>query len=470
MSNLERMLTLKRAKDDFPYFTHAIFSQSTDILKSGAWTDGEFIEDICRWLVVNKKTIRVSAKDHFKSMSFYAHIMWKILRLYFTNMSREIQYFSYKDSMSSYHLAKIKVAVMCNPFFRGVVDSKEQAEGIISYTWNGEKKLTVSPKGLLEFKRGIHCPDIYVDDAMQDPENKMILTKINRINQIMRNQIIDMAQDELHIVGTAQTNNDFYFDRNFTSRFAVRIMPAIINDAEKRVLWPEWMDYAELMAKKLERGEKVFNQEYLVSPVYSENAYFDREKLGRSINKSLKNYSTEQWEREMERRKNNDEETDTDRVGGWDLGKKSHPAHFTWFEKINKKRIQRHSKWFDNVDYTEQLEYIKTIIDACSLHTVYYDATRGELEMQAETGELPGELEPVHFTFKGKNSMANAWDKAITNGAIEILNDQRMIDQILIVNNDLQAPDTPEGHGDSFWSIALTFRDAEMEGVDITFM
>jgi hypothetical protein len=89
--------------------------------------------------------------------------------------------------------------------------------------------------------------------------------------------------------------------------------------------------------------------------------------------------------------------------------------------------------------------------------------------MLAEKGELGGECERVHFTHKGKFKMAGAFDRAITNKEIELLNIPRTLNQILIVNNELQAPDTPEGHGDSFWSIGLSFMDQEDEGTDITF-
>lgn len=432
-----------------------------DILKDGHWVGGDYVNDISGWLQQEPKTLRVSARDHFKSMSFYAHIMWKIYRLYFIDKSREINYFSYKESMASYHLAKIKTAIRCNPYFAGVIDLKNQAESVLSYSWDGKKKITVTPRGLLEFKRGIHCNDVYVDDPFQDPENKLVPTKIMRINQVMKTQILDMFQNECHIAGTAQTPQDFFFDEDFISRFSRRILPAIIDDKNKVVLWPEWASYDELMHKKLERGERVFNQEYLCSPVYSENAFVGNKERLLSVVGTGKNYSLDQWEREKH--------GDHDRVGGWDLGKKNHPAHFAVFEKRGKKRVQIHDKWFDHEDYVDQLDYIKAYTETMGIYRVFYDSTRGELDMLAETNELPPEFEGVHFTFKGKHKMAGAFDRAITNKEVELLNIPRTINQILIVNNELQAPESKEGHGDSFWSIAMTFLDDEGD-VDIDFM
>lgn len=457
--------------DGFPVFVEHVFCHSTDIMKDAKWTGGPFTADIAAWMSTNKKTLRVSAKDHFKSMSFYAHIMWKIFKLYYLEQSREINYFSYGESMAGYHIAKIKAAIKCNPYFENIIDLKSQADSVICYTWDGRKKLKVFPRGLLEFKRGIHCNDVYVDDPFQDPENKMIPTKILLINKTMKTQIMDMFQDEIHIAGTAQTNHDFFFDEDFVSRFSRRILPAVKDEKNCVALWPEWMNWDELMAKKRERGEKIFNQEYKCSPVYAENAFIDsKEKLYAAVSTKNRNYNADEWAKEVERREKAGEKDllDTDKVGGWDLGKKNHPAHFVIFEKRGKKRVQIHDKWFDHINYTDQLEHIKGMCEAMGVYKVLYDATRGELEMLEETGELGGEFEGVHFTFKSKHKMAGAFDRALTNKEIELLNIPRTLSQILLVNNELQAPDTPEGHGDSFWSVSMTFLDAEAD-VDIHF-
>lgn len=475
MEARQRLLDLDRMRESFPFFVEKCFSLSVDILKNGEWTGGPFPISIAQWMQENDRTLRVSAKDHFKSMSFYAHIMWKVFCLQFYEKNREINYFSYAEGMAAYHLTKIKTAVKCNPFFENIIDLKGQADSIISYSWNGRNKITVHPRGLLEFKRGIHCNDVYVDDPFQDPETKLIPTKITKINEIMKTQIMDMFQNELHICGTAQTNHDFYFDDAFTGRFSRKILPAIVDEKNRVALWPEWMTFEELMHKKNERGLKIFNQEYLCSPVYSENAYIEKERLMERVDPSLVNFNLTTWKAEVERRKAKAKELGKnyqarDMVAGWDLGKKGHPASFSVFERKGDKRIQRHQKWFDHVDYTQQLSYIKAFMEAMNIYRIFYDATRGELEMLVENGSLPGEFEGVHFTFKSKHSMAAAMDRSITNKNITFLNESRMLNQILIVNNDLQAPETPEGHGDSFWSIGLSFMDTEAEGVDISLL
>ena len=462
MNEFEKeVLKAKHARASFRYFVNEVFSKSTDIMKNQIWTGGPYVDDISKWMQDNKTTIRVSARDHFKSMSFYAHIMWKLFKS--AHINHEVQYFSYNSKMAAYHVGKIKVAISCNPYFKDIIDNKIAAQNVISYSWQDKgakdrKIFTVTPRGLLEFKRGVHAPDVYVDDPFQDPESKLVPTKIYRINDIMTNQILDMFQNELHIAGTPQTNNDFFFDPDFTTRFSVRILSAEKDKKNKIALWPEWINWEELMLKKKEKGEKAYNQEYLCSPAYSEDSYVTPKEYDSCINHELINYADIKYEK--------DDETDV--VGGWDLAKKSHPAHYAEFKRVGNTWVQICQKWFDRWDYTDQLEWIEKRIDRHGVYIVLYDNTRGELEALDEQGELPGELEPVHFSFKKKNSLATNMNKAITNNEIQFLPNSRQRSQILVVNNDLQAPQSKEGHGDSFWSVCLALSEYESENVDIT--
>jgi len=467
-NKLEFSLQLAKARNNFPYFVNHIFSQSVGILKDGTWTGGDLIDDLSQWLQDESLTIRVSARDHFKSMSFYAYIMWLILRN--LNSDLEIQYFSYNAKMASYHTNKIKRAVSSNPYFSQIIDKKKTADSIISYSWNGQDKITVSPRGLLEFKRGIHSPIIFVDDPMQDPENKLSPVRITQINDIMKTQIMDMWQKELHIAGTPQTTGDFFFDPTFTKRFAVKIMPAIIDEEKKIVLWKEWMSYEELQLKKYERGLKVFNQEYMCSPVYSEEAFISADFYDPCVDKNAVNYSPEEWEAVLAKRTEDPDYEDMDIAGGFDIGKKAHPSHLVLFEYDHDKRVwnQVHSKWMDSWNYIDQLEYLQMICESFSPYVLYYDNTRGEFESFDEAGDLPAPMEPVNFTIKTKHAMATNFDKALGNKAISLLPDTRQRNQILVVNNDLLAPETKEGHGDSFWSVAMSLKDYGGGGVEVT--
>jgi hypothetical protein len=385
--------------------------------------------------------MRVGARDHFKSLSFYAHFMWKLYRARFIPVGLEAHYFSYSGGMAAYHTEKIKKAVRCNPFFKNLKDYKTQADSIISYSWDSEHFLTMEPGGLLEFKRGIHSPLIYVDDPLRDPENKLNFAVIEKINYTMRSQILDMAQNELHIVGTAQSSQDFYFDPDFGSRFNTAIEPAIIDREQKLVQWPEWTTFEELLAKEKERGPKVFSQEYQCTPVLSENSFVEQKAYDACVDPSLKSLLSL--------------ETDGEVIAGFDIGKKQHPSHLAVFLVEGKKLKQIHSKFMDGWDYSRQLEYLNTITEQLSIQFLFYDNTRGEFEVMAELGELPASMVPVSFNRKTMHKMSAELDRALSNKEISFIQDDRQRRLVLSVTNDLKAPVTAEGHGDAFWSICL---------------
>jgi len=157
-------------------------------------------------------------------------------------------------------------------------------------------------------------------------------------------------------------------------------------------------------------------------------------------------------------------------VGGFDIGKKAHPSHLVVLEynPETRKYVQVHGKWMDNWNYVDQLDYLQQICDVFDLYVLYYDNTRGEFESFGEAGDLPAPMEPVVFSLKSKFSMATNLDKALSNEEIVFLPETRQRSQILMVNNDLQAPETAEGHGDSFFSMCMALKDYGGGGIGVT--
>ena len=51
--------------------------------------------------------------------------------------------------------------------------------------------------------------------------------------------------------------------------------------------------------------------------------------------------------------------------------------------------------------------------------------------------------------------MAQVFEEFIHSGRLHLISDERQRQQILSVSNELKAPETPLGHGDAFFSIAL---------------
>lgn len=431
---IKRIIEL--GKNDLVYFTNEIFSQAFKPFEIG-----EHVDNSVKFLSENLKTARISAKDHFKSTSIYAHFLHKVMY----DQSRNYFYFSYMDQMSAYHISKIKELVKANPYFNELIDYKTTAEGVIKYGWPGKEPITLKGKGMLSFKKGIHCDGVYVDDPFQEEQKKLTGEQIKKINHVFKTEIMDMPLQGgfLHVVGTAQTYHDFFFDKKTMSRFKVRIMPAIKDYAKKEVLWPEHMDWEELQRRLEERGPKVFNQEYLCIPSWAEDAFFkDKEKFMQRVNPKL----------EPIRQMNENCYV----VGGWDPGKRVHPAHVVVFAQYRSGFWTNiYEKWFDRVPYSEQLEHVEDLIERLKIDEMGYDATRGEFETEQEKGELAPELVPIVFKTKTKNDMATNFDTMISNGEVELLNHKRFLEQILCVDNDLKAPESPQGHGDSFMSTMM---------------
>lgn len=419
---------------------------------------GEYINRIADFME-NRYTMRVSARDHFKSTSFYSHFLWTSLK----NPHKDIEghYFSFKEKMASYHIAKIKKLKADNPVFDLCEDKKTIAESIIKYTWDGKHFHTLVPHGLLGFKRGIHGDLFYVDDPFQDPASKLVITIIAKINNILKTEILDMVKKggQLHIAGTPQTKSDFFFDDQLKKSFASLILPAIVDEKNKKTLWPEWMDWDKLMQKKAERGEKIFNQEYMCSPVYTEEAFFKKEQILKVVDET----------NARKLKPSQKHQTKNNVIAGFDVGKKVHPSHLAVFEEDDRGiRTMIYQKFMDHWTYIKQAEFLYYIIDQFGIDRLYYDATRGEFESLSEQGYLHPNMVPINFTTKTKNSMAVEFEKAVEHKKILLLNHARMINQILTVDNELNAIETPEGHGDSFWSIALAFSDKTEVQPDIT--
>jgi hypothetical protein len=78
-----------------------------------------------------------------------------------------------------------------------------------------------------------------------------------------------------------------------------------------------------------------------------------------------------------------------------------------------------------------------------------------------EERSLPRQCVPIILSnrtgprTKGKVELATNFAKLVEQKRIKLLDDDRFIGQITCVSADLEAPDTPRGHGDSFISIML---------------
>ena len=398
----------------------------------------------------------VTGRDHFKSTRLYADVMWRLFSERDTGF--EAWYFSYAHKLAAYHLIKLKKMIQQNVFYSGINDLKPMADGVLSYTWDDPKNpnakiMTVQPSGLLSFKRGIHAEHIYVDDPFQDESDKKIdPTNIIKINNIMKSNLMSMVKKggTCRVVGTPQTEHDFFFDPNMREKFVAWVSPAIVDEVNKIAIWPEWKNYDELVGLRNILGERIFNKEYMALPASAVDSYIDKQML-----LDVSTLEPYQWSHHLEL--NNEMVT-----AGFDIGQKAHPSHLAvWLHKFvydehtqetQKVYIQIYQKWFDHWEYTKQIDFINTAIEFFNISELRYDDTRGEFTGFREQGILSDRAVPVVLNSKNEAAMAANMNSLVETKRATFINERRQINQLLAVNSDLKAVASPEGHGDAFWS------------------
>jgi hypothetical protein len=361
-------------------------------------------------------------------------------------------YMSYNQKMSVYHTINIKHLIQANPYFTGLRDVSS-GSSILNYTWGNNDRFTCMPSGILTFNRGWHGDGVICDDILADPTNELNFTIIDKVNRTFREQVMSLPKEggQIHLVGTAQHQMDLFFQLKENESWNWAEYKAIINEADQTVLWPELFSYERLNEIRThEIGEKAFKKEYMCSPVWSEEAYFQRDELMKGVDPQLKECTEESAKYKHRKMKI---------LAGLDIGKKTHPSHFVVFKFDNGHYTMLYEKFMDNWDYSKQVRLINELIDFYLIDVIHYDDTRGELESFREQGVISKVIwKPVVFKVKTKFDMASNFDRLLNNKEgtkITLLNRQRMIDSILSVNNDLEAPESEIGHGDAFWSIGL---------------
>ena len=148
------------------------------------------------------------------------------------------------------------------------------------------------------------------------------------------------------------------------------------------------------------------------------------------------------------------ESVDEQIFAGFDVGKKRHPSHLVIFRKIGDKVEQIHQSWLDGWSYSDQVEYLNEAAENFNITRGYVDNTRGELEDRG----LDHKWRSMSFTLKSKNTMAHIFEQFVHSGNLKLLQDERQTQQILSVSNELKAPETPMGHGDAFFSVAMALQ------------
>ena len=386
-------------------------------------------------------------RAHFKSTILgHSFAVWTLLK---AKTDTSILYLSYSDTMAKYHISEINKEVARNPLLsKWIRNQTPKADYTFRYRNNNNgSALEIQHGGLFSFKRGMHVNGALIaDDILKDPENPLNLSQINKIEDHFMTESMFIPNQGVPVVvmGTPMLPGDILEKLETDSRFIHRKLPALDPVPDRRVLMPEVYDEDWLLEQQRAKP-KSFASEFLLKPFLSQESYFSEEDIAKNLDYGLRNYPS-----------NHDHHfKDGDMIyAGFDVGKKRHPSHLVIFKKSGDSIEQIHQTWLDGWDYTAQIDFLNLVSKNFKLTKGYIDNTRGELEDRG----LDTAWWPMHFTAKSKMTMAQIFETYVHEGNTKFLADERQTSQILSVNNELKAAETPMGHGDAFFSIAMALQ------------
>ena len=408
------------------------------------------VEFLCNELeeTINEGTnyTAVLPRAHFKSTILgHAFAIWTLLK---AKTDTRILYLSYSDTMAKYHMSEINKEVARNPHInKWIKNEAPKADYTFRYRSNNGHSLEIEHGGLFSFKRGMHVNGALIaDDILKDPENPLNLSQITKIEEHFMTESMFIPNQGVPVVvmGTPMLPGDILAKLETDTRFKYRKLPAFDPVPGRRVLMPELYS-EEWLLEQQKAKPKSFASEFLLKPFLSQESYFSEDDIAKVIDYNLRNYPANH---------NHDFDEGDQIYAGFDIGKKRHPSHLVIFKKSGDNIKQIHQTWLDGWDYTRQVEFLNDIAENFNITKGYIDNTRGELEDRG----LNTLWWPMHFTAKSKMTMAQVFETYVNEGTLKLLADERQTSQILSVNNELKAPETPMGHGDAFFSIAMALQ------------
>ena len=412
-----------------------------------AWHVGVVAEDIERCLEEGLNYCAVLPRFHFKSTILgHAFSVWRLLQ---ATRDMSVLYLSYSDGMAKYHISEINKEVNRNPILMNWLKNRSPKADYSFRYHLGAKPVEIMHGGLFSFKRGMHVNGALIaDDVLRDPENPLNPAQINKVEDhfMTESLFIPLKDVPVIVLGTPMMPGDLLTKLQKDDRFMARNIPALDPATNRSVLMPELYSEDWLLQQQKARP-KSFASEFLLIPHFSTEAYFESEDIEKCEDATLTNHpASKKYEKSI----------DEQLFAGFDVGKKRHPSHLVIFRRRGEVLEQIHQSWLDGWNYTEQVDFLNEIAENFDIMRGYIDNTRGELEDRG----LAHVWRPMTFSRKSKNTMAQIFETYIMNDRIKLLKDERQRQQILSVNNELKAPETPMGHGDAFFSIAMAAQAA----------
>ena len=433
----------------FYEFLRDIWSQSFDNPEYfGAWHVGVLAEDIEECLETGQNYVAVLPRFHFKSTIMgHAFSVWRLLK---APRDCSVLYLSYSDGMARYHLSEINKTVSRNPILTSLMDNRSPKADYSFRYYINKRPMEIMHGGLFSFKRGMHVNGALIaDDVLRDPENPLNTSQITKVEDhfMTESLFIPLKGVPVVVLGTPMMPGDLLTKLQKDDRFKSRVLPALDPVPNRRVLMPELYN-EEWLLQQQEARPKSFASEFLLQPHFATEAYFNEEEITKCEDETLRNHPASN----IYKKKDEHEQL----FAGFDVGKKRHPSHLVIFRRVGEKLEQVHQSWLDGWSYSDQIEYLNDIAKNFDLEKGYIDNTRGELEDRG--------LDPVwhamHFTLKSKRTMAQIFEEYVSKSNLTLIQDSRQQEQIVSVSNELKAPETPMGHGDAFFSVAMALQAA----------
>ena len=433
----------------FYEFLRDIWSQSFDNPEYfGASHVGVLAEDIEECLETGQNYVAVLPRFHFKSTIMgHAFSVWRLLK---APRDCSVLYLSYSDGMARYHLSEINKTVSRNPILTSLMDNRSPKADYSFRYYINKRPMEIMHGGLFSFKRGMHVNGALIaDDVLRDPEIPLNTSQITKVEDhfMTESLFIPLKGVPVVVLGTPMMPGDLLTKLQKDDRFKSRVLPALDPVPNRRVLMPELYN-EEWLLQQQEARPKSFASEFLLQPHFATEAYFNEEEITKCEDETLRNHPASN----IYKKKDEHEQL----FAGFDVGKKRHPSHLVIFRRVGEKLEQVHQSWLDGWSYSDQIEYLNDIAKNFDLEKGYIDNTRGELEDRG--------LDPVwhamHFTLKSKRTMAQIFEEYVSKSNMTLIQDSRQKEQIVSVSNELKAPETPMGHGDAFFSVAMALQAA----------
>jgi hypothetical protein len=454
----EEMAVVRRAQLSFSCFLEEVFARSFDgerFRMADRRLHPFALGDVHRaWAVQAQSYNRLcvlAPRMHLKSTILnHAFVFWNLFK---GAGDVDALVFSYKDQLAREHLAITKRLIKLNPYTRLWRDRRASSDYLINFevtfgdglTWLGK----ADGSGILSASRGRHPKLVVCDDILSDYANALETTQLQRIDNIFRQVVMSLPDPHapLIVVGTPQSYEDTLFQLKDDPTFHWMREPAVFDDTTQATLWPERFDYRGLMRQRAAIKDRAFQVEYLLIPAAFADAFLAPGRVRDCVDEDLTMYS-------LETPFSNPHHFPV--YMGVDVGKSLHPSHLSVFlQGPDGTLVMLYHEFMDHLNYAAQTKHINRVIQHFDVTKGYHDNTRAELEDRGLSKRLRG----VRFTKSKKANMAVLFERRIDASGDEpgivLLPDGRMLRQISAVTKDLKSVETSEGHGDTFWSIAL---------------